>query len=205
MQNFVRIGKGILLFIIMIAIVDLCWLGYTYIVSVNAMEDTLSNIALMVAEENCLDAGSGNKDNPSADSKLAYAKNLIASNATAWLCYNTDRFGTVEENKNKDFGRSSRSANHTDIQTDDCRDLAVAASNIDVEHCLILGMTPGVIDDSLYSYVDCPQRGTPITVTLQADVNIHLLSFIKNFGNVSIPVKREITVIGMKFYKGKDA
>lgn len=209
MHNLLRIGKFFLLFFIMIGVVDAAILGYTYIVSVNALEDTLSSIALLVAEDNCLDYGTGSGysvTNPEANSKLASAKKLMASNATAWLCYNNAGFFAPQEGETYKFGRTSRSMSHTDIQTDDCRDLTAAASNVDVTNCLILSENPGAAttDPNLFSYVECPQRGTPIVITLKANVNIHLLSIIPSFGNVSIPVQREITVVGMKFYKGKD-
>lgn len=206
MHNLVRIGKIFLLFFVMLGVVDAAILGYTYIVSVSAMEDTLSSIALVVAEDNCLDAGlGGSVDSPTADSKLAGIKELMASNATAWLCYNNTGFYQPSKDTAYEFGRTSRSAEHTDIQTDDCRDIQIAADNVSVRDCLVLSETAGgACDPDLYSYVDCPQRGEPIVITLNANINVHLLSIIPSFGNVSIPVKREITVIGMKFYKGKD-
>lgn len=209
MQNLVRIGKFFLLFFIMIGVVDAALIGYTYVVSVNAMEDTLSSIALLVAEDNCLDYGTATGvsiSSPEANSKLDSAKKLMASNATAWLCYNNAGFFNTDTKTAYTFGREGRSMKHTDIQTDDCRDVSVAAANIDVANCLILSKTTGatVTDTTLFSYLTCPQRGTPIVITLKANVNIHLLSIIPSFGNVSIPIKREITVVGMKFYKGKD-
>lgn len=195
MQNLSRIGKGILLFIIMLMVVDLVWLLYAYVISVRAMEDTLSSIALVVAEDNCIDMGTGTIEKPSDDSKLYSIQKLMVENATAWLCYNEDGFDTVG-----DSNRNWRSANHTDIQTDDCRIVETAMDNINMSFALCLN---GTDNDSMYSYVSCPQRGESISITLQAKINVHLLSFIPSFGNISVPIKRETTVIGMKFYKGK--
>lgn len=195
MRNLARIGKGILLFIIMLMVVDLVWFLYTYVVSVRAMEDTLSSIALIVAEDNCIDCGTGNKGNPSEDSKFYSVKKLMVENATAWLCYNNYGFDTAG-----DANRKWRSAKHTDIQTDDCREVKDAMNNINVD-CIILN---GEANDSkMYSYIECPQRGESIDITLQARINVHLLSFIPSWGNISVPIKRETTVIGMKFYRGK--
>ncbi len=196
MQNLARIGKGILLFIIMLMVVDLVWFLYTYITSVRAMEDTLSSIALIVAEDNCIDKGTGNIEAPSSDSKLYSVQELMVENATAWLCYNNNGFDTTSSDSNRRW----RSANHTDIQTDDCRDVTLAMNNIDMNYALNLN---GADNGDMYSYVDCPQRGQSIPITLQAKINVHLLSFIPSWGNISVPITRETTVIGMKFYKGK--
>lgn len=209
MHNLVRIGKFFALFFIMIIVVDIAILGYTYIVSVNALEDTLSSVALLVAEENCLDYGTAsgaNVNTPEVGSKLDSVRKLMASNATAWLCYNNNGFFNPKPDEAYMFGRTSRSDKHTDIQTDDCRDVSTAAGNVDVTNCLVLSKSTGAstADASLFSYTTCPQRGTPIVITLKANINVHLLSIVPSFGNVSIPVQREITVIGMKFYKGKD-
>lgn len=218
MHNLVRIGKGIVIFLVMLAVVDVVWLVYTYTVSINALEDTLSSISLVVAEDNCLDAGTGDKSSPSPDSKYYSIEKLMVENATAWLCYNEVGFGNKTDYKNKEnwnkdnntdtgtaynIDRGSRSTDHTDIQTDDLRDVAKAMDNIDETFALTL-TTDTYSDGAMYSYVTCPQRGQAITITLKANINVHLLSFIPSWGNVSIPVERQVTVIGMKFYKGKE-
>lgn len=206
MHNLVRIGKGIIIFLIMLAVVDIVWLVYTYNVSINALEDTLSSIALVVAEDNCIDMGTGSSatiNSPTADSKLYSIRKLMVENATAWLCYNDKGFSNTSDSSNQ-VNRGSRSTYHTDIQTDDCRAIETAMKNIDMSYALNLEAGSNYTNDSMYSYTTCPQRGQTITITLKANVNVHLLSLIPSWGNISVPVERQITVIGMKFYKGKE-
>lgn len=199
MHNLVKFGKGLLFFIIMLTVVDVIWLAYTYVTSVNALEDTLTSVALIVAEDNCIDQGTGSGD---TSSKLYSVKKLLVENATAWLCYNEDGFYNGGGTGMLD--RSSRSAKHTDVQTDDNRDPATAINNIDIDFAIHLGDADN--DNKYYSYDTCPQRGEVIKITMKANVNIHILSpwTFAGFGNISIPIERETTVIGMKFYKGKD-
>lgn len=200
MYNLVKIGKAILLFFIMIAIVNIAILIYVYTTSVSALEDTLNNISLVVAEENCLDCGEdGTRLDPTTDSKLYNVEKLMVENATQWLCYNDMGFSTSSE-----FSRNWRSDWHTDVQTDDCKNIEDAMQHINDE--FLTFTADGYRNADMFSYEECPQRGEPITITLKANINIHLffpIDINNAISNVSIPIERQVTVIGMKFYKGK--
>lgn len=199
MKNLIKLGKFFLIIFIALAVFDIAWLAYTFTLCSRAMDDTLSQIALVVAEENCLDATTSDE----TQSKLYSIKKLMVENAPLWLTYNNDGFDFENNSSN------SRSASPTSIiQVDEdiaIQNLAVSTDSSDGFLALTLSKNVDINNDStLYSYADCPQRGESITITLKANMLVRMFMFGNPRFDQVIPMQKQITVIGMKFYKDKD-
>lgn len=193
MHNLVKIGKIFLWFFIILILFDAVWIGYTYMSCSRAMDDTLENIALVVAEDNCID-----------DSKADSIKELMVKNAPMWLTYNDDGMN-AESADNPRLSRKPTNVIHTSLERAK-NNVAWSASDTGSFLALKLSKSSDAShrnDYSLYDYTTCPNRGESITITLSANVNVYLLSMFPQFRQQSIPISKQITVVGMKFYKGK--
>lgn len=196
MKNLKRFGVLLLWMIIACIIIDLCFLGYTYLNCSRTVKDTLSNIALVVAEENCIST-----DGNIEDSKYLQLKKMLVQNAPMWLTYNdsgpaSGNFGT--------FAKKPTNIQHLDLDA--------AMDNVVWETGNVTGNKYSAIklsrdgsdknESSLYSYLTCPQRGEPITIHIHAYVTTRAYSFVSSF-NYQVPIHEKITVVGMKFYRGR--
>lgn len=193
MYNLIKIGKFFLGFLILVILFDAALLGYTYIQCSHAMDNTLENIALIVAEDNCIDT----------DSKLDSIKELMIKNAPIWLTYNDEGMGGVGQ----DARFSSKPTNliRTDLEQAK-RNIDISTTSSGSNDFLALKLSSSKDGDNepkYYSYTSCPNRGTSITVTLSAKVNVYILTPWGVLSQQSIPISKQITVVGMKFYKGK--
>lgn len=196
MKNLIKIGKFLLWFLIILLAFNVIWIGYTYITCSNAMDDTLENIALIVAEDNCIDV-----------SKMDSVRELMVKNAPIWLTYNA---AGMNESGTGDPKISKQPTNIVQTSLATAKSNVMIDSNISGENQFLAlkmcssGSTTHNNDSSYYSYTTCPNRGQTITITLSANVNIYLLTMIPGIRQQSIPITKQITVVGMKFYKGKE-
>lgn len=193
MRNLVKIGKFLLLFFVILILFDVAWVAYTYYVCSDAMDNTLENIALVVAEDNCID-----------ESKLDSIKELMVKNAPIWLTYNNAGMGASDPK----FSSQPTNLIHTDLNTAKNNiTISTASSNSGEFRALQLSDASDaehLNDSKYYSYTTCPNRGETITITLNAKVNVYLLTLIPGIRQQSIPISKQVTVVGMKFYKGKE-
>ena len=211
MHRFTWVAKGLLGFILAVIAFDIIMLCYSFSVVSSAMDDTLDTIAAMVAEENCLDKGLDGgkaikttvdpKVTISKDSNVYSALSVMVENAPIWLTYNQNGMSEIKDGSNW-IPKNPTNTQLTALQgkTDD------AIKNVDV-NCLTLNGTSINSDITYFSYENCPQRGTPITVELTGYWTIQVLPhFGKGApwdGSVNFQIKRSVTVVGTKFYKGK--
>ena len=196
MKNLIKIGKFLLLYLIILMAFNVVWIGYTYITCSNAMDDTLENIALIVAEDNCIDT-----------SKMDSVRELMVKNAPIWLTYNAAGMNEPGAGDPK-FSKQPTNIVQTSLATAKSNVKISDSSSGDNEFLALKmcssGSTTHSNSSDYYSYADCPNRGQTITITLSANVNIYLLTMIPSIRQQSIPITKQITVVGMKFYKGKE-
>lgn len=218
MKNLTWIAKWIIVFIVAITVVDLAAVGYTYFVVSSALDDTLNSISLVVAEENCLDT---NPDGDFADSQYYQILDLMAANCPLWLTYNGHGISRIDYGDGT-YGYAAGEPTSLE-QTASGVTLSSAIGNIyTAENKLYSGSGIGVsaltitcdgmADNACYSYASCPQRGHNIKISLTGYYNLRLIwpwaiNASDNTGGgwyLNIPITREVTVVGMKFYKGKE-
>lgn len=202
MHRLAWVAKGLLGFVLAVMAFDIIMMCYSYSVVSSAMDDTLDTISSMVAEENCLDTIDGTATN--SNSKYYSALKVMVQNAPIWLVYNDKGMSDDKDEK----GRWMPVA-PTNTQIDVLRDDPDAAIvNIDT-NCLKLNDSAVSSEGAgeCFSYESCPQRGTPIKVSLTGYWTIRILPSFGNGsgwdGAIKVPITRSVTVIGTKFYKGK--
>lgn len=229
MRNLTWIARFILVFIAAITLVDLVSLLYTYTNVSHAMDDTLNTIAQIVAEENCLD----NKVKDSSGTTQAYrAKEIMVDNCPLWLTYNNygvEGYTISASDDDASIYNGYAAGKPTSLRQDygangwstTSDKLSKAISNIDMSGGVtgagnisgthrtstsIAALTLQSDDGSnCWSYETCPQRGHNITIKLTGYYNTRILfPWLRPEGLwINFPITREITVSGMKFYKGK--
>lgn len=211
MKNLVWIGKVILLFVLALTVVDLVGMLYTFTTVSKALDSTLSSISMIVAEENCIDT-----------TRVDEVKRLMVENCPLWLTYNDGGIRTIKEN-GKAVGYAP--GKPTSLQqkanySSSTNAVAEAMRNIDNNDSSsspkALVLTSSGYD--CWSYESCPQRGNNITVSLTGyytfrvmwpwAINANATDAAEHTAGgiyLNIPITREVTVVGMKFYKGKEA
>ena len=203
MHRVTWVAKGILGFILAVIAFDIIMLCYSFSVVSSAMDDTLDTISMMVAEENCLDSGTSTAKNIDKNSKLYSALSVMVENAPIWLVYNdlgmsSDRDGGLWIPNKPTNTQITRLQGRTDE----------AIKNVDLA-CLKLENTSLKDSATYFSYASCPQRGKTIKVSLTGYWTIQVLPhFGKGApwdGSVKVPITRSVTVVGTKFYKGKQS
>lgn len=200
MHRLTWVAKGLLGFVLAVMVFDIIMMCYSYSVVSSAMDDTLDTISSMVAEENCLDTINGTATN--TDSKYYAALTVMVQNAPIWLVYNNKGMS----NDKDENGRWIPVA-PTNTQIDILQNQPDAAiKNIDTA-CLQLNDEEVSEEGKCFLYETCPQRGTPIKVSLTGYWTIRVLPSFGNGsgwdGAIKVPITRSVTVIGTKFYKGK--
>lgn len=198
MKNLKRFGVLLLVLTIGCLVVDIVYLLYAYTTCSKAIKDTLTNIALVVAEENCVSTDA-------ADSTYVQIKKLLVENAPIWLVYNDDGTRTTKEH---DDWVSAKPTNivHQSLE-DAMSNVEWSIEDVDEKTYSAIKLTTSADETNeevLYSYVTCPQRGTPITIHLSGYIHLKAYTMVGTF-RYSIPIHEQITVVGMKFYKGKDS
>lgn len=203
MENFKRFAKIVLIITIVLLVFNLFMLFYTYSTCKHAMKDTLSNVATIVAEKNCLE-----------QTDVATLKKVMVSNAPIWLTYNAGGANKTEQ-KNKlgyinagptnliqveniEDAINNIAWTTTDMNKTDKNYSAVQLSTVSSNS----SSNKKINDAGLYSIQSAPNRGTAIRVKLNANLNYRIITFFGAY-NITIPMSDELTVIGMKFYKGK--
>lgn len=204
MKNLKRFAKIILTTALTLIVVNLVVLLYAYMTSVRTMKDTLANIATVVAEENCI-ALSKRGDPKSAQQQSI--ESLLVEHSNVWLTYNSGKSngrGTLREDELLYSG--NKPTNITQVPK------ATAVNNISWSKKSVDANTFSAIklstdgtntnNPELYSYTTCPQRGTPITINLNAEVKGKFVTFF-GFIDYAIPIHESTTVVGMKYYRGR--
>ena len=214
MKNLTWLGKAFLWFMLAITIVDLAALAYSFSVVSNSIDETLNSIAAIVAEENCIDTST----------RLAEVKELMVGNCPLNLTYNAGGIRTIKDGSGTPVGYAP--GKPTSLQQDiipggATNSMSYAVGNIDMDGSQYGGIPSIELISSdgknCWSYETCPQRGQNITVKLTGYYTLRMMwpwAINANATDVSertaggwylnIPVTREVTVVGMKFYKGKE-
>ena len=205
MENFKRFAKVILIIFIGLLVMDLLALGYNYIQCKRAMKDALSNIATIVAEENCL-----------TNENLETVKEFMVSNAPVSLCYNDTGYdGPVAQGGLSYCGAGYEPTNIVQKDMDEAVDnVHQKKSNISKGSSTfsainISGESKFLNESKFYdqtskkAYVTCPNRGKAITITVKAELKMRFLVLFFPGPNISIPLEEQVTVVGMRYYKSK--
>lgn len=193
MKNLKRFAKIILITAVILLVLNLVIMLYAYMTSVRLMKDTLSNISAIVSEENCI-----------GEAQIGSINRLLVEHSNVWLTYNSGKSGNFAEDA---FLYTGNGPTNT-IQVDEgtaINNIAWNKGNVDEgTYSAVKISTDGsnTNDKNLYSYLSCPQRGTPITINLNAEVKGKFVSFF-GFIDYAIPVHESITVVGMKYYRGR--
>lgn len=148
MQYFKSFAKAILITIILGFVANVVIITYVYIDSSQIVDDRVSDLAYITAEENCLSQESGRYDG---------YKNLLRASETAWLKFRDDSITVCNESGTKTY----------------------------------------------YNYIDAPQRGSTIKCRLKGEVKIPLILLIPGMNSFTFEIEKEVTVMGLSFYKGK--
>lgn len=208
MENLSKIAKFFLIFIIALTAINLLSLGYTFLTVSKAMDATLDSIAMLVAEENCIDSSTRSND----------VKTIMVNNCPLWLSYNDVGIKAIKGSNGTDIlGYAPGSP--TSLQ----QDIGYSSSDLDAKRAEAINhLNYDLLEldsngNSCESYETCPQRGQPITVKLTGYYKFRLMwpwainadadPGERTAGGIylNIPITREVTVVGMKFYKGKEA
>lgn len=147
---------------------------YVYSNAVRLVDARLGDLAMIVADENCLSGDLG------ANSPRTTFKNLLRASET-----NTTRFADVDGGR---MGAIAPYGNQDGAAGYD-RDWAVDVCS---------ATNP---DKKLYSYSSVVQRGKPIKITLRARVSVPM--FLMGSWDLPTPivVERSYIVTGTRFYK----
>lgn len=205
MENFKRFAKVILIIFIGLLVMDLLALGYNYIQCKRAMKDALSNIATIVAEENCL-----------TDENLKTVKEFMVSNAPVSLCYNNKGTnGPAAQGGLSYCGAGYAPTNIVQTDIDKAvnnvlqRKKDISKSSSDFSAINISSNSSKLNESRFYdqkstkAYVTCPNRGKAITITVKAELKMRFLVLFFPGPNISIPLEEQVTVVGMRYYKSK--
>ena len=219
MKNLKRFAKILLITMLILIVGNIVVMTYAYITSTRALKDTLSSVALIVAEDNCISNDVDNTGTVAVETKVDSLRKLLVSNSTIWLTYNTTGSAHEGSNITDDPDEANRGNGggliHSNVAPTNLAQATTseAMSNLVWNTGAVDANTYSAIklsldgsntnNPSLYSYLTCPQRGTPITVHLNATMKYR---FITIFGTIdlSIPIHEQLTVVGMKFYRGRD-
>lgn len=210
-------------------VVNIVSLLYTYTNVSHALDDTLDTIAGVVAEENCID---NYVRDSNGTTQLYRVQEVMVQNCPLWLTYNnngveaydlsaSDSMGTIRNGYAAGKPTSLRQDFGAHGWTTTSNKLSEAISNIDMSGGItgagnisgtrrtsisIAALTLTSDDgSSCWSYAECPQRGHSITIKLTGYYNTRVLfPWLRPEGLwINFPITREVTVTGMKFYKGK--
>lgn len=196
MDLFKKVAKMFLFMIVITMIFTVIMWGVIIVNSNNLIESKLTELVIIVSDENCL------SDTGGVNSTLAIFNTYLESSETSWLKFNTSGHNG-DPGKRMDYRISAQAPSPIIGKRSDI------PRNFDVSYYV------GGLNNSTpyFNYSDAPQRGEVIKVSLTGYVWLPLMMDTNNVGNtvetgdnqlgVILPIRKVYNTMGLRFYKGK--